>query len=188
MSPCLSLSLFLRNPCSGRAAATDESTAIHGGQPSDFTFATVVYHIQATPPAGEQGRNATRHNCDYIDVSEKCAALARPTRSFLVTFVIEDAIRARVEGRQLSATLCSPCWKRVEDAVREFVFVAVEPATGEPVVARPPSFYKASLHVPQAMFPHLTGDAERDWDTILSSFDAQDHGMVIEILIERGPI
>ncbi|KAK8085650.1 hypothetical protein PG997_006921 [Apiospora hydei] len=195
MAPCLSLNLFLRTPRPGRTAATgadstQETTqdspafSVNGDQPSDLTFSTVVYHIQAALPAGEQDREV-RHNCDYIDVSERCVALPRPMRSFLVNFVVEDAARAQVEGRQLSGTLCSPCWKRVEDAIRDLVFVRVDPATGEHVVARPPSFYKASMHVPQAVASRLTGNAESDWGTILEAFVAQDHGMNISILIER---
>ncbi|KAK7943493.1 uncharacterized protein PG986_012606 [Apiospora aurea] len=185
MAPCLSLNLFLRTPRPGRAAAagadsppeyTQDSPAIsvNGDQPSDLTFATVVYHIQAAPPAGEQDREV-RHNCDFIDVTSSSTSWSRTPHGH------------KLRAVSCRGALCSPCWKRVEDAVREFTFVGVDPATGEHVVARPRSFYKASMHVPQAVASRLTGNTESDWGLILEAFVAQDHGMNISILIERGP-
>ncbi|KAK7932066.1 hypothetical protein PG985_002778 [Apiospora marii] len=188
MATCLPLTLFLRKPrlgddaCNTDSPIAQDSLDVHG-QHSDFTFDSVVYLIPASPPAGEQEGEVFPHSCDYTDANQRCIALPKPMPGFLVSLLVEDPART---GRQ-TVKLVSPCWKRVADAVRDITFVVTDAATDQLVAARPGSFYKATMLVPQAILPRLTGNADRDWGAILLAFDAQGYGMNMEILIGRVP-
>lgn len=188
MATCLPLNFFLRKPSAGNATNTGNlrsntrgSSGIHGRH-NDLAFATVVYHIQACPPVGEQ-ESGIRHDCDYIDANQQCVALPKSMPGFLVNLIVQDP--ARTDQQPIS--LVSPCWKRVADAVRDIVFVVRDAAIDQLMAAQPRSFYKVTMLVTQSMLSRLTGNADRDWGAILSALAVQGYGMNMEILVERGP-
>lgn len=186
MAICLPLTIFPRKPRRGDAANTDNSStqgssAVHG-QHNDPALSTVVYQIQASPPVGEGGSEIP-HNCGCIDANQKCAVLPQSIPGFLVNLVVEDPAR---DDQQI-VKLVSPCWKRVADAVRDIAFVVTDAATDRAMAARPTSFYKVTIPVPQSMLSRLTGSGDITWGAILSEFAAQGYVMNMEILIERGP-
>ncbi|KAK8070175.1 hypothetical protein PG994_006791 [Apiospora phragmitis] len=208
MASCLPLNVFHRKPRPGYRAIADSprytsdsghddfrpfsdctqrTLGTHGREPTnDLAFATVVYHIQAFPPASGERECNVLHNCDYIDTNERCVALPKPIPSFLVNLIVQDpTLQARTGQR--ASTLLSPCWKRLEDVVRDFTYVMEDPTTGKLVEARPGSSYQANIVVPQGMSSRLTKSADRDWSSILSEYATQGSGVKIEILVERGP-
>ncbi|KAK6854985.1 hypothetical protein PG995_008517 [Apiospora arundinis] len=196
MSLCIPLNLFSRKT---RAAGNaDHATP---GPDSGTHFEVVSYLIQPSSLAGSSSVDSdakVRHNCDYIDVNERCIALPRSIPGFVVDLIVPDPSRVRAQtaggssgpdpdSNDKAVSLYSPCWKRVEHTIRDITFVIQNPATKKLVEARPGSFYKASVIVSQSICTQLTGHADKDWDIILTDYAARGGGMNIEILIERGP-
>ncbi|KAK8097112.1 uncharacterized protein PG998_005333 [Apiospora kogelbergensis] len=156
----------------------------------DFPFEKLEYRVQSSSLAEDGSRfgeqeHSVRHNCEHIDVNQRCTALHQSMPGFLVNLVIEDTNRAQTGQRPI--TIFSPCWNRVKIAVRDITFVMQCPASGELVEARPGSFYKVSIVVPQAVIPQLTGIADRDWGAIVSAYATQASDVTVKVLVERGP-
>ena len=196
MAPHLSMKMFHRKsrsadtPGNGRSKRSRKSE--HNdttGLDSDFSSAMVEYYIQSSPHAeldgfsyGEQ-KHLLHHNCDYIEVNQCCNALQGPIPGFLVNLFVQDPVRGQTIQQPMP--LISPCWKRVEDAVRDVTFLMHCPASGNLVEARPGSFYKVSIAVPEAVIPQLTSVADQDWGTILSVYATQGDNLGLDILVER---